>query len=37
MTFLDNPFDKPEIRYRAVIQDTLDDEVDTVPFAKRVY
>lgn len=37
LTYLDNPIDKPEIRYRAVIQDTLDDEVETVPFAKRVY
>lgn len=25
MAFLDNPTDKPELRYRAVIQDTLDD------------
>lgn len=37
LTFLDNPLDKPEIKYRSVIQSTLDDEVETVPFAKRVY
>jgi succinate dehydrogenase (ubiquinone) flavoprotein subunit len=37
MAFLDNPIDEPKLRYRAVIQDTLDDEVESVPFAKRVY
>jgi len=37
MAFLDNPIDKPTLAYRKVIQDTLDDEVETVPFAKRVY
>jgi succinate dehydrogenase/fumarate reductase flavoprotein subunit len=37
LTFLDNPHDKPNILYRAVIQDTLDEEVTSVPFAKRVY
>jgi len=37
MAFLDNPIDKPTITYRKVIQETLDDEVETVPFAKRVY
>jgi hypothetical protein len=37
MTYLDNPVDKPVIKYRKVIQETLDDEVETVPFAKRVY
>lgn len=37
MAFLDNPLDKPRLEYRAVIQDTLDGEVESVPFAKRVY
>ena len=37
LTFLDNPVDKPEIRFRPVIQATLDDEVESVPFMKRVY
>jgi len=37
LTYLDNPIDKPEIRYRAVIQETLDGEVESVAFAKRVY
>lgn len=37
LTYLDNPIDKPKIEYRKVIQDTLDEEVETVPFAKRVY
>jgi len=37
MAFLDNPIDKPVLGYRKVIQETLDDEVETVPFAKRVY
>lgn len=37
MAYLDNPVDKPQLKYRDVIQDTLDEEVETVPFAKRVY
>lgn len=37
LTFLDKPTEKPEIKFRAVIQETLDDEVKSVPFAKRVY
>ena len=37
LTFLDNPTKTPEIRFREVIQDTLDDQVTSVPFAKRVY
>ena len=37
LAFLDNPFDAPEIKYRDVIHDTLDDEVSSVPPAKRVY
>lgn len=37
LTYLENPVNKPEIRYRAVIQETLDDQVESVPFAKRVY
>lgn len=37
LTFLDDPTKKPEIRFREVIQDTLDDEVQSVAFAKRVY
>lgn len=37
LTFLDNPKDKPEIRYRAVIHETLNEEVETVPPMERVY
>lgn len=37
MALLDNPIDKPKLFYRDVTQTTLDDEVETVPFAKRVY
>ena len=37
LTYLDKATEKPEIKYRAVIQETLDDEVQSVPFAKRVY
>jgi len=37
MAILDNPIDEPKLVYRKVIQETLDDEVETVPFAKRVY
>lgn len=37
MAYLDNPLDKPELKFRAVIQETMDDEVSSVPFAKRVY
>lgn len=37
LTYLDKATEKPEIKYRAVIQDTLDNEVQSVPFAKRVY
>lgn len=37
MTYQTKPEDKPVIRSRAVIHDTLDDEVETIaPFA-RVY
>jgi len=37
MAYLSDPMEKPELKFRAVIQETLDNEVDTVPFAKRVY
>ena len=37
LTTLDNPYDKPEITYRDVIHDTLDDEVETVPPFARTY
>lgn len=37
MAYLKDPIEKPELKFRAVIQETLDEEVDTVPFAKRVY
>lgn len=37
LTYLSQPTEKPEIKFRAVIQETLDDEVNSVPFAKRVY
>jgi len=37
LTFLDNPYDKPSIKYRDVIFDTLDDEVETVPPMERTY
>lgn len=37
MAYLKDPTEKPELKFRAVIQDTLDEEVETVPFAKRVY
>lgn len=37
LTYLDNAFDKPEIKYREVIFDTLDDEVETVPPMERTY
>lgn len=37
IAFLDNPYDAPVIKYRDVIHDTLDDEVTSVPPAKRVY
>jgi len=37
LTTLKEPTEKPVITYREVIHDTLDDEVDTVPPAKRVY
>jgi hypothetical protein len=36
-TYLDKATEKPDIKFRAVIQETLDDEVQSVPFAKRVY
>lgn len=37
MTYQERPEDKPVIKARAVIADTLDDEVETIaPFA-RVY
>merc|ERR1712004_776771 len=31
LTFLDNPTDKPTIKYRPVIHETLDDEVEHIP------
>lgn len=37
MAYLAEPEKKPELKYRAVIQDTLDEEVHSIPFAKRVY
>jgi len=37
MAYLTDPTEKPEIKFRDVIQDTLDDEVHSIPFAKRVY
>lgn len=37
LTNLTNPFDKPQITYRRVISDTLDDEVETIPPFARVY
>lgn len=37
MTYLDNPVDKPVIKTRDVIHDTLDAEVETIPPFKRVY
>lgn len=37
LTYLDNPYDKPEIKYRGVINTTLDDEVEPVPPMVRTY
>jgi succinate dehydrogenase/fumarate reductase flavoprotein subunit len=37
LTFLADPKERPDIKYRSVIQETLDTEVTSVPFAKRVY
>jgi len=37
LTYLDNPYDKPEIKYRDVIFETLDNEVETVPPMERTY
>ena len=37
MTYLDDPTKKPEIRFRDVIHDTLDEEVQTIPPFKRTY
>lgn len=37
MATLDNPYDKPVMSARKVIQDTLDEEVETVAPFKRVY
>ena len=34
---LDNPFDKPEITYRDVNDQPLDDEVEHIPPFARVY
>lgn len=37
LTYLDNPYDKPQIKYRDVKFETLDDEVETVPPMERTY
>ena len=37
MTYLDNPTDEPDIKFRDVIFDTLDEEVQTIPPFKRTY
>ena len=37
LTYLNNPYDKPEIKYRDVIFETLDDEVKTLPPMERTY
>merc|ERR1711990_606997 len=37
MTYLDDPTKKPEIRFRDVVHDTLDEEVQTIPPFKRTY
>ena len=37
LTYQKEAHEKPEIKYRGVIHDTLDDEVETVPPMKRVY
>lgn len=37
LTYLDNPFDKPKITYRDVINTTLDDECEPVPPMERTY
>ena len=37
LTTCDHPTKEPEITYRAVIHETLDDEVQTIPPFKRVY
>lgn len=37
LTFQSKAQDEPKIRFRDVIHTTLDDEVSTVPPAKRVY
>ena len=37
LTFQSKAQDETKIRYRDVIHTTLDDEVETVPPAKRVY
>ena len=37
MAYLNDPKEKPDLVYRAVIQEPMDDEVKSVPFAKRVY
>lgn len=37
LTYLEKPGDKPVIKYRDVIHDTLNDEVETVPPMERVY
>ncbi len=37
MTYLSDPTEKPTIKFRDVIHDTLDDQVETVPPFKRTY
>lgn len=37
MTYQTRPEDEPVIKYREVIHDTLDDEVQSVPPMERVY
>lgn len=37
LTFQSRAQDEPEIKFRAVIKEPLDDEVTSVPPAKRVY
>lgn len=37
LTFQSKPEDHSVIKYRDVIHDTLDDEIETIPPFKRVY
>lgn len=37
MATLDTPTEKPDLKYRGVIHETLDDEVETIPPKERVY